>query len=216
MNIAIIGSGRVAQTIGKRLIELGHDVTVGTRNPEGNDSLRIWLKQTGDKGKVATLEQAAAAGELVINATQGTASIAALSKAGESHLAGKILLDLANQLDDSSGSPRTLATDQESLAEKIQRAFPKTKVVKTLNTVTANLMLSPQQLRAADHTIFVCGNDQEAKTKVSDLLRSAGWKDILDLGDISAARGTEMLMSIWLRLWGVLGTPMFNFKVVRQ
>jgi predicted dinucleotide-binding enzyme len=110
--------------------------------------------------------------------------------------------------------PRSLASDAQSLGEKIQAAFPSVKVVKTLNTMNAFVMMNPS-LVAGDSTVFVSGNDEGAKAKVAELLKTFGWKDIFDLGDISSARGVEMLMPLWLRAWGVIGNTPFNFKIVR-
>ena len=126
-----------------------------------------------------------------------------------------MLIDIANPLDFSAGMPPTLfVKDTDSLGEQIQRAFPDAKVVKTLNTINATLMVDPAELADGDHTIFVCGDDAGAKATVTELLRSFGWKDVIDLGDITTARGTEMLLPIWLRLMAPLGTPAFNFKIV--
>jgi predicted dinucleotide-binding enzyme len=136
--------------------------------------------------------------------------------AGEENLNGKVLVDVSNPLDFSQGMPPTLSvSNTDSLGEQIQRRFVDTRVVKTLHTMNAYLMVDPAQLAGAEHTVFVCGDDAEAKAEVTELLRSFGWTDILDLGDISAARGTEMLMPIWLRLFGALQKPVFNYKIVR-
>jgi predicted dinucleotide-binding enzyme len=223
VKIGILGSSTVGQTLGAKLVELGHEVTIGTRRPEALDeakgwagSLREWLERTGGRGKVGTFAEAASSGEIVINATNGVVSMEALRMAGEEALRGKVLVEIGNELDPSQGMPpRSLATDEESLAERIQKAFPEARVVKTLNTVTAALMVDPGQLAGGDHTMFLCGNDPEAKAKVTEILESFGWKDIVDLGDITSARGMEMLMPVWLRLWGVLGKPVFNYKIVR-
>jgi len=160
--------------------------------------------------------EAAAHGEMIVNATAGAVSLEALEQAGEDNLNGKVLIDIANPLDFSKGMPPSLSvSNTDSLGEQIQRRFPEAKVVKTLHTMNAHLMVDPAQLAAADHTVFVSGGDSEAKGKVSELLRSLGWTDIIDLGDISTARGTEMLLPIWLRLFGALQKPIFNFKIVR-
>ena len=226
MKIGIIGSGGVAQTLGTKLIELGHDVVLGTRDPGKLDekkmmagTLREWIAQTskGDKkGKVATFKEAAAHGELLINATHGQASVEALQLAGADKVGGKVLIDVANQLDFSKGMPPgCLASQTECLAEKIQSAFPNLKVVKSLNTIGAPVMVAPQALAGGEHTVFVSGNDAPAKAAVAELLKSFGWKDVLDLGDISSARGPEMYMAMWIRLWGATGSGMINVKVVR-
>jgi 8-hydroxy-5-deazaflavin:NADPH oxidoreductase len=222
MKVAIIGSGIVGQTLGKKLVELGHDVVLGTRDPNQLDepkgwagSLSDWLKAVGHQASVATFAAAAAQGEIVINATSGTASLEALRIAGVENLQGKILIDIANELDFSQGMPpRSLAVDENSLGEKIQAAFPTTKVVKTLNTMNCQIMVNPKQLADGNHTVFISGNDAEAKAKVTELLQSFGWTDIFELGDITSARATEMLLPLWLRAFGKLGNVPYNFKIV--
>jgi 8-hydroxy-5-deazaflavin:NADPH oxidoreductase len=222
MKVAIIGSGIVGQTLGKKLVELGHDVILGTRDPNKLDeakgwagSLSDWLVSVGQKAKVATFAEAAADGEIVINATHGMASLEALQLAGAGNLRGKILIDVANELDFSQGMPpKSLAADTTSLGEKIQAAFPDTKVVKTLNTMNCVVMVNPKQIADGNHTVFVSANDPDAKAKVVELLQSFGWTDIFDLGDISSARATEMMMPIWLRAFGKLGNVPYNFKIV--
>jgi predicted dinucleotide-binding enzyme len=224
MRIGIVGSGVVGQTLGAKLVERGEDVVLGTRSPQAlgdkrglGGSLGEWLARTGGRGRVATFPEAARHGEIVINATAGVASIEALKAAGEQHLGGKILIDIANPLDFSRGMPPTLTVcNTDSLGEQIQRAFPRTHVVKTLNTMTAFLMVDPASVGGGDHHVFVSGNDAGVKARVSDLLRSwFGWNHVIDLGDITTARGTEMILPIWVRLWGALGTPMFNFRIVQ-
>jgi 8-hydroxy-5-deazaflavin:NADPH oxidoreductase len=222
MKVAIIGSGIVGQTLGKKLVEIGHDVILGTRDLSKLDeakgwagSLSDWLVEVAQKAKVATFAEAAAYGEIAINATHGMASLEALQMAGADNLRGKILIDVANELDFSQGMPpKSLASDTISLAEKIQAAFPDTKVVKTLNTMNCQMMIDPKQLAGGNHTVFVSANDPDAKAKVIELLQSFGWTDIFDLGDIGSARATEMLMPIWLRAFGKLGNVPYNFKIV--
>jgi len=224
MRIGIIGSGVVGQTIGAKLVERGEDVVLGTRSPGSlNDkrgfgqSLDDWLKATGSRARLGTFADAATHGEIVINATSGTVSLEALRLAGEQNLRGKILIDISNPLDFSKGTPPTLTVcNTDSVGEQIQRAFPDVKVVKTLNTTNVNVMVDPGQVAGGDHDLFVSGNDAAAKARVTELLRQwFGWRTVIDLGDITTARGTEMLLPIWLRLWGALGSPMFNFKIAR-
>jgi 8-hydroxy-5-deazaflavin:NADPH oxidoreductase len=227
MRIAVLGTGVVGQTVAGRLAELGHQVTVGTRDVEatrartepdgqGNPPFSAWATENPEVA-LASLADAAAGAELVVNATSGGASLAALTAAGSANLAGKPLLDVANPLDFSQGFPPSLSVkDTDSLGEQIQAAFPDARVVKSLNTLTAELMVRPGQLADADHTVFVSGDDPEAKGVVVGLLESFGHTDIIDLGGLSTARGTEMLLPLWLRLMGTLGTGMFSFKVVRQ
>ena len=223
MKIGIIGSGVVAQTLGAKLVELGHDVVLGTRDPKKLDekknmagTLNEWLKQVNNKAKVVTFKEAAAHGELLINATHGQASVDALKIAEADKVGPKVLIDTANELDFSKGMPPgVLASQERSVGENIQKAFPNLKVVKTLNTIGAPIMVNPKILKGGDHTIFVAGNDKDAKAKVTELLKSFGWTDILDLGDISSARGPEMYMAMWVRLWGALQNGMINIKVQR-
>jgi 8-hydroxy-5-deazaflavin:NADPH oxidoreductase len=226
VRFGILGTGVVGKTIAVRLDGLGHDVIVGTRNPEetlsrtdpdqyGNPPFGAWHEEHPEV-RLGTFAEAAAHGEMVVNATAGAVSLEALEQASEDNLNGKILIDIANPLDFSKGMPPTLlVSNTDSLGEQIQRRFPEAKVVKTLHTMNAYLMVDPAQLAATDHTVFVSGDDAEAKARVSELLRSFGWSDIIDLGDITTARGTEMVLPIWVRLFGVLQKPIYNFKIVR-
>ncbi|MFC4397833.1 MULTISPECIES: NADPH-dependent F420 reductase [Micrococcaceae] len=225
MKAAVLGTGMVGRTIAARLAELGHAVTLGTRDPEvtlarseadamGTPPFADWGNQH-PAIKVAGFADAAVGAELIVNATNGGASLEVLAQAGPENLDGKIILDIANPLDFSNGMPPTLfVKDTDSLGEQIQRAFPGARVVKSLNTMNADLMARPGQL-ADPGTVFVSGNDAEAKAIVSGLLQDFGHQDVIDLGDITTARGTEMLLPVWLRLWGALGKPTFNFKIVR-
>jgi predicted dinucleotide-binding enzyme len=226
MQIAVLGTGMVGQALAGRLAGLGHDVTVGTRDVEatsartepdqmGNPPYSAWAAAHPEVA-LAPFAQAAAGAELVVNATSGAASLDVLEAAGRDNLAGKVLLDIANPLDFSEGFPPHLfVKDTDSLAERIQSAFPEAKVVKSLNTMNAHLMVDPRRLADGDHSVFVSGDDADAKKTVTGLLESFGHTDVIDLGDISTARGTEMLLPIWLRLFGALDNPVFNFKIVR-
>lgn len=226
MKIGVFGTGSVGRALAARLAQLKHEVMIGTRDPArtrgrsepdamGNPPFSVWLAQNSSV-KLGSLPEAAAHGELLVNASLGSASLEVLEKAGEAGLNGKVLVDISNPLDFSGGMPPTLfVKDSDSLAEQIQRAFPRVKVVKTLNTVNALLMVEPGRLAGGEHSVFLSGNDARAKATVAELLRGFGWKDIVDLGDITTARGTEMLLPLWLRLYGALNTPLFSFKVVR-
>jgi 8-hydroxy-5-deazaflavin:NADPH oxidoreductase len=226
MNVAVLGTGTVGQALAGKFAELGHQVTIGTRDvaataartdPDamGNPPYSVWAASHAAV-RLATFADAAADADLIVNATSGHVSISALQAAGRENLAAKVLMDVANPLDFSAGFPPTLfVKDTDSLGEQIQGTFPQLKVVKTLNTMTAALMTDPRQLADGDHSVFVCGNDANAKKVVSAILESFGHADIIDLGDITAARGTEMYLPIWLRLMGTIGTPIFNVKVVR-
>ncbi|MDQ0210376.1 NADP oxidoreductase [Arthrobacter sp. SRS-W-1-2016] len=225
MKTAILGTGTVGRTIAARLAELGHTVTIGTRDPEatlartepdamGTALFGAWAAENPGI-TLAAFADAAVGAEIIVNATNGGASLDVLAQAGAGNLDGKIILDIANPLDFSNGMPPTLfVKDTDSLGEQIQRTFPAARVVKALNTMNAALMTHPDRLTEAG-TVFVSGNDADAKDTVTGLLKSFGHQDVIDLGDITTARGTEMLLPVWLRLWGALGTPDFNFKIVR-
>ena len=213
-NIAILGSGMVGDAIGSKLISLGHRVLMGSRTAN-NEKIVAWKARNGSLALNGTFADAAAFGEIIFNCTQGQASLEALQLAGRENLQGKILVDVANPLDFSKGMPPSLTVcNTDSLGEVIQRQFTDVKVVKTLNTMNCQLMVNPGLL-ADPGNVFICGNDAGAKAEVELILRSFGWKQIIDLGDISAARGTEQLLPVWIRLMGTLGTPMFNFSIVR-
>ena len=225
MKIAVLGTGMVGRAIAARLDELGHAVVVGTRDPAatlarteadgmGNAPYAAWAA-THTGISLATFTEAAASAEMLVNASSGAVTLDVLTLAGAANLADKVLLDIANPLDFSQGMPPTLfVKDTDSLAEQIQRTFPELRVVKTLNTLNADLMVHPTSLPEAS-SVFVSGNDADAKKTATTLLEEFGHTDIIDLGDITTARGTEMLLPIWLRLMGALGTATFNFKIVR-
>ena len=214
MKIGVLGAGMVGATIATKLIELGQEVMMGSRNAGGEKAVK-WAQANGANALRGAYAQAARFGEILFNCTQGTASIGALQSAGADNLKGKILIDVANPLDFSHGAPPTLLIcNTDSLGEQIQRTFPEAKVVKTLNTVNCEVMVNPA-LVPGEHDIFVCGNDADAKARVAELLKQwFGWRSVIDLGDISAARATEQMMPVWLRLYGALGTVHFNVRVV--
>jgi predicted dinucleotide-binding enzyme len=206
----------VGQTIGSRLVELGHDVRLGARSAT-NDKAAQWTQKTGARASHGTFAEAAQFGSILFNCTQGGASLDALAAAGKDNVSGKTLIDVANPLTGSRDRGATLLfCDRESLGERIQAAYPDARVVKTLNTMWCGLMVRPRLLPES-HNVFVCGNDAAAKEQVVDVLQSFGWNpdEIADLGDISGARGTEMLLPVWLRIWERTGNGTFNFRIVR-
>lgn len=217
MKIAVLGTGMVGDAIGSKLIELGQEVMMGSRTAD-NEKAKAFLAKHSTKAHIGTFAEAAAFGEIIFNCTSGGASLEALRLAGEENLNGKVLADLANPLDFSNGMPPSLSiVNTNSLGEEIQLAFPGTKVVKTLNTIWCGLMVNPGLVNEGDHTIFVCGNDAGAKEKVIGILVSFGWriKNILDLGDITKSRGTEMYLPLWLSIYGRSKNGAFNIKVVK-
>ncbi len=212
MKMGVLGSGMVAQALSARLAELGHNVVIGTRDAE---KLKGW-QSSNQRVKIGSFAETASHGEIVFNATNGAASLQALAMAGVENLRGKILVDVSNPLDFSNGFPPSLfVCGTDSLAEQIQRALPYTKVVKTLNTVTARIMVYPQEVASGDHNVFISANDMDAKLQVMDLLRAFGWTNIFDLGDLSTARGTEAYLLLWVRLFGAMNTGMINIKIMK-
>lgn len=218
MKIGILGTGMVGTTLGTALIEKGHDVKMGSRDAV-NERAMEWTKANGKNAFQGTFEDAAVFGDVIFNCTKGEHSLEALIAAGEQNLAGKIIVDIANPLDFSKGMPPTLSiVNDTSLGEVLQTAFPKSKVVKALNTLNCTLMVDATKLADGDHDLFICGNDESAKEAVKDLLHNNfNWdkENIIDLGDITNSRATEQLLPLWIRLWGALGTAEFNFKIVR-
>ena len=212
MKMGVLGSGMVAQGLSARLAELGHNVVIGTRDAY---KLKGW-QSSNQRVLIGSFAEMAGHGDMVINATNGTGSLNALTMAGEQNLAGKILIDVSNPLDFTNGFPPSLTVfGTDSLGEQIQRAFPMTRVVKALNTVTARVMTHPQEVARGDHHVFVSANDADAKMQVTELLRSFGWLHIFDLGDLSTARGTEAYLLLWVRLYGAMNTGMINLKIMK-
>jgi 8-hydroxy-5-deazaflavin:NADPH oxidoreductase len=228
MKIAILGTGMVGQTLAAALMTKGHDVMIGTRNVAsslastqpngyGMPAFGVWHKDH-TQVRVGTFAEAAAFGELLINASSGGASLEVLLLARAGDVGNKVLIDIANDLDFSKGMPPTSrATDAAGagLAEQIQTKFANLRVVKTLNTMNAFVMVNPGLVAGGDSTVFMSGNDAAAKKTVQSILQAFGWKDIMDLGDIGSSRAVEMLMPIWLKAWGVMGQTPFNFKIAR-
>lgn len=225
MLYGVLGTGMVGRTLAGKLLSLSHEVVMGTRDPDatlartepdraGNPPFAAWHR-TRPEVRLARFDEAAAAAGAVVNATTGVRSLDALAAAGAANLADKVLVDVANPLDFSRGMPPSLdPVGDDSLAERIQRAFPGSRVVKTLNTMNCRVMVDPGRV-AGEHNVFVSGDDAEAKKHVTGLLLSFGWPPaaIIDLGDLTTARGTEMLLPLWLRLAGAVGHTDFNFHI---
>ena len=212
----MLGTGTVGQTLASRLVGLGHDVTIGARDPD-NPAAAAWAAGGGERASAGTFAAAASAGELVVNATAGSHSLEALGRAGAANLTGKVILDVSNPLDFSAGFPPRLSTPPgDSVGEQIQRTHPGARVVKALNTVTADVMVHPE-LVPGEHDVFVAGDDPGAKAAVSDLLRQFGWPPgcVVDAGGIAAARGLEAYVLFWVTMMGAVGSPVFNVRLLR-
>lgn len=224
MKIGVLGTGMVGRAHAAKLTEKGHDVLIGTNDVKktmsetkpdnmGNPPYAVWQKDHS-KVKLATFSDTAKHGEVVINALNGQASLKVLNSI-KNELKNKILIDISNPLDFSKGMPPSLfISNTDSLGEQIQKALPDTKVVKSLNTVNAYLQVDPMLLANGEHHIFISGNDPEAKKQAAQYIKDwYGWKNILDLGDITTSRGPEMYLPLWLRMWSALQNPMFNIHI---
>jgi len=214
MQIGVLGSGITGQTIASKLIQLGHEVMLGSRD-EANPPAVAWAKdQGGQHALYGTFMNAAAFGEIIFNCTLGSASLAALEQAGAENMKEKILIDTSNPLDRSTDQWSLTVCNNDSLGEQIQRTYPETRVIKTLNTVNANVMVDPAKLLERTH-VFVSGNDIEAKATVVRILRDwFGWKEIIDLGGIETSRSVEMYVLLWHSLRNAISSQRFNIKVV--
>jgi 8-hydroxy-5-deazaflavin:NADPH oxidoreductase len=216
MKIAIFGTGMVGNAIATKLVRLGHQIMMGSRTAN-SDAGQQWLRSVGSKARIGTFADAASFGEIVFDCTNGANSLTALRQAGAAHLRDKILIHVSNPLDFSKDMPPTLTVcNTDSLGEQVQREFPDARVVKALNTVNCEIMVQPS-LVPGDHNLFICGNDAEARHKVANwLCEWFGWKtsNIIDLGEITGARGMEMWMPIWLRLYRKIGHPHFNLRLI--
>jgi predicted dinucleotide-binding enzyme len=220
----VLGTGTVGQTLAGKLAALGHDVRMGTRDVAasqartdagwGAEPLSTWL-EANPSIELATFHDAMAASDILINATSGSVSVDVLALGDPADLDGKILIDIGNPLDFSGGDLDLTVGITDSLGETLQRTYPSLRVVKTLNTVTSAVMVDPASLGGGDHTMFVAGNHDAAKATVTQMLHSFGWRDVVDLGDISGARGMEAMLILWLRSRMTLNNAMFNVKLVR-
>ena len=216
MKIGVLGSGMVGKALATKLVSLGHEVMMGSREAD-NKAAAEWVAKAGRGASQGTFAAAAEFGEIVITCLRGDVALEGVKAAGQKNLKGKIVVDVSNPLDLAGGNPPPLLRglmNTNSLGEEVQKLLPESLVVKTLNTVNCEVMVNPS-LVTGESDVFLSGNDAKAKRKVIELLRSFGWKNPIDLGDITTARATEMLMPIWLRLWGLLGTAHFNFRIVR-
>jgi predicted dinucleotide-binding enzyme len=213
MRYAVLGTGVVGRTLGTKLVELGHEVTLGSRSADNPAALE-WVRAAGGGAAAGTFAEAAAAGEVVVNAVGGRVALPALEAAGARHLDGKVLIDVSNPLAFEDGLVRLSPVESDSVGEQIQRAFPAARVVKTLNTVNCEVMVEPS-LVPGEHQLFVCGDDAGAKEQVTGLLGEFGWpaRRVLDLGGITASRAMEMYLPLWLTVMGRFGHAHFNLEL---
>ncbi len=215
MKFGILGTGIVGQTIGSKLAMRGHEVMLGGR-AKTHEKAEAWATSQGKAASYGDFASAARFGEIAFLCTKGDGALAA-AEAAKGELAGKIVIDITNPLDFSKGFPPHLfVSNTDSLGEQLQAALPESQVVKALNTMSCEVMVDAARV-GADSDVFVSGNDDTAKATVSGLLREQfGWKHVVDLGDITTARGTEAYLLLWVRLYGALKTADFNLRLVRK
>jgi 8-hydroxy-5-deazaflavin:NADPH oxidoreductase len=216
MRIGVLGSGMAGRTIASRLIELGHEVRMGSRN--GSGGAAMWARTAGARASAGDYADAAGFGELIVNASPGAHSLEVLRQATDAALAGKVLLDVANPISPEGGGRAILTVaNTDSLAEQIQREFPQLSVVKALNTMNATVMVRPETV-PGDHVVFVRSDDEDARRLVTGLLEAFGWPParIVDLGRLATARGTEAFVLLWLGVWNVVGPGDFNIAIARS
>jgi 8-hydroxy-5-deazaflavin:NADPH oxidoreductase len=220
MNIGVLGTGVVGETIATALIEKGHNVRMGSRSAN-NDKAAAWVNKSNNNATQGDFNDAAAFGEIVFLCLNGAYALDAVRSINADSINGKVVIDLTNPLDFSKGMPPRLLeglNNSTSLGEEIQATLPAARVVKTFNTINSNVMVNPKLINNGDHTLFLCGNDNDAKNKVKHfLVDTFGWQadNLLDLGGMVAARGTEAYVPFWVMMMQATGSPMFNIKVVK-
>jgi 8-hydroxy-5-deazaflavin:NADPH oxidoreductase len=210
MRIAILGTGQVAAVMAPKLKVAGHHVVIGSRDPQQQPA---WMSAAGSEVALASHEGAVAVAAVVVNALPGAAAVQAMSLLGD-ELNGKVVMDVANAIVPSDDGI-ALSYPNGSLAEELRGALPRARVVKAMNTVSALVMEDPGALPAPS-SIFVSGDDPDAKQVVKSLLRDLGWpaESIIDLGRLETARGPEHLFQLLVPLFA-WGTPMLNLAVIR-
>lgn len=213
MKIGILGTGMVGETLGTKFIQLGHQVKMGSRTAN-NESAAKWVQAAGANASQGTFADAAAFGDMVFICLKGAVFLDVAKTLGPQPLAGKVVVDVSNPLEFSNGSLTLSICNTNSLGEEVQKAIPSAKVVKSFNTVNCDVMVDPA--KGGHPTMFVCGNDSGAKKQFTEFIQTLGWRDIIDIGDITKSRGTEALMHLWMNLFGLFGTPHFGWKIVRE
>jgi 8-hydroxy-5-deazaflavin:NADPH oxidoreductase len=214
--IGILGTGMVGEAIGTKLIELGYEVRMGSRTAN-NEKAMAWASKNGSSASTGTFTDAAFFGELIVVCTKGEATLSVARSLSQEQVKGKTIIDISNPLDFSKGMPPFLTpelSNTNSLGEELQGILSGANIVKTLNIVNCQVMVNPGKING-EHTMLVAGNSPEAKNQVTGILKQFGWKDILDLGDLSGARGMEMMLPVWVRIMISLNNPHFGFKIVR-
>ncbi len=211
VRVGILGSGDVGRALAAGFAGLGHDVKIGSRDPQ---KLADWAEQAGPRVSTGTFAEAASFGDILILATLGVATEDAIRLAGVDAFDGKVVIDTTNPLDFSKGMPPTLSVGHtDSLGEVIQRLLPRARVVKAFNTVGNALMVNPQ-LPGGPPDMFLCGNDEDAKKIVTQICKHFGW-GVVDIGGIEGARYLEPMCLVWVLHGARTGQWMHAFKLLR-
>ncbi|HSU16388.1 NADPH-dependent F420 reductase [Longimicrobium sp.] len=213
MKIGILGTGVVGQSLGLGFAGRGHEVMMGSRDP-GSDKVREWAAKAGGRASAGTFAQAAAFGEIAVLATAWSGTESALQLAGAENLAGKVVIDVTNPLDFSTGAPRLALGFGDSGGEQVQRWLPGAKVVKAFNIITAGEMVDPD-FPCGPPTMFICGNDDGAKHAVAGICTDFGW-EIVETGGIDGARLLEPLAMLWIVHGIRTGAWTHAFKLLRK
>lgn len=214
MKIGILGTGDVGQALGTGFATLGHDVKIGSRDPN-QEKITAWVNKAGAKASAGTFAEAAAFGELAVLCTIWTGAENAIRLAGPDHLAGKVVIDTTNPLDFSSGIPPKLAVGHtDSAGEQVQRWLPHSRVVKAFNIVGSPHMIKPE-FPGGPPDMFICGDDDPAKATVTDLLKTFGWS-VIDIGGIECARYLEPLAMVWIRHFFRVNSVNHAFKLLHK
>jgi predicted dinucleotide-binding enzyme len=213
MRIGILGTGDVGRALGRGFITAGHEVMMGSREANNNKAMG-WAREMGPKAATGTFADAAAFGGVVVLATLGAANDSVLKSAGLERFGGKVLIDATNPLDTSSGQVKLAVTGEDSGGERVQRLLPAARVVKAFNTVGNAHMFRPS-FPGGPPDMFICGNDERAKTTVGTILKDFGW-GVVDLGGIEGSRYLEAMCIVWV-LYG-FRTNSWNhaFKLLRK
>jgi 8-hydroxy-5-deazaflavin:NADPH oxidoreductase len=211
--VGVLGSGVVGQQLAIGFSGCGHDVMIGTRDPD-KPELREWLSGDGAGIRPGSFQEVGAHGELLVLAVLGDAAEQAIAAAGRENFSGKVVIDAMNPLDFSGGFPPKLSiTGEDSLGERVQRALPEARVVKAFNTIGNQYFVNPQ-FSDGQPTMLIAGDDDQAKGTVTDLLADFGWSDVVDLGGIEGSRELEAICIAWVKLIGVRGSADHGFQLL--
>jgi hypothetical protein len=214
MRVGVLGTGDVGRALGRAFVALGHNVKMGSRSAT-NEKAVAWAKELGAMASVGTFADAASHGEIVVLATLGVANESALRSAGPEKFRGTVVIDTTNPLDFSGGMPPKLAVaGNDSAGERVQRLLPDAYVVKAFNTVGSAHMFRPS-FPGGPPDMFICGNNDDAKTTVAGILSDCGW-GVVDIGGIESSRYLEAMCLVWVLHGARTNTWNHAFRLLRR